>query len=453
MMKIRALIQSILVIAVVCQVSAQEKVSLPDSPAGRLVAAYLEAYNSGNADGVREFFRSNTSREALSRASAEERTERYQRLHDRLGSLELRRVIEANGGYCSILVRAERGGYFIFEFELEETSPHHLVQLMVDEADGENQQPSRKQNRTELIASVEALLDSLASADEFSGVVLIAKDGKQFLQKAYGLADREHKIQNRMDTKFNLGSINKSFTKVAIHQLVARRKISLDDPIKKHIPDYPNKEAAEKVTVKHLLDMSSGIGDFFGPRYQSTPKENVRRIRDYFPLFADKPLEFEPGTGQRYSNGGYIVLGAIIEAASGIDYYAYVRENVFKPADMDETESYEKDKPVVNRALGYTRSGDGSWRSNYDTLPAKGSSAGGGYSTAEDLLKYTIALGKGVLRHPDAAGGMGIAGGAPGLNAALDWDPRSGYALIVLSNYDPPAAERVARQIRQWLPR
>ena len=324
---------------------------------------------------------------------------------------------------------------------------------MVDEADGENQQSSRKQNRAEFTASVEALLDSLEAADQFSGVVLIAKDGKPFFQKAYGFADREQKIPNRIDTKFNLGSINKSFTKVAIHQLVARGKISLDDPIKKHIPDYPNKEAAEKVTVKHLLDMTSGIGDFFGPRYQSTPKENLLRIRDYFPLFADKPLEFEPGTGQRYSNGGYIVLGAIIEAASGIDYYAYARENVFKPADMDETESYEKDKPVVNRALGYTKRGDGSWGSNYETLPAKGSSAGGGYSTAEDLLKYTIALGKGVLRHPDAGGGMGIAGGAPGLNAALDWDPRSGYAVIVLSNYDPPAAERVARQVRQWLPR
>jgi hypothetical protein len=108
MMKLPALIQSILVIAVVCQVSAQEKVSLLDSPAGRLVAAHLKAYNSGNAENVREFFRSNTSREALSRASAEERTERYQRLHDRLGSLELLRVIEAKGGYCSILVRAEK---------------------------------------------------------------------------------------------------------------------------------------------------------------------------------------------------------------------------------------------------------------------------------------------------------------------------------------------------------
>jgi len=452
-MKIPALIQSILVIAVVCQVSAQEKVSLPDSPAGRLVAAYLKAYNSGNADNVREFFRNNTSREALDRASAEERTERYQRLHDRLGSLEIRRVIEAKGGYCSVLMRAEKGGYFIFEFELEETSPHHLVRLMVDEAEGENQQLSRKQNRAELIVSVEAFLDSLAAADEFSGVVLIAKDGKPFFQKAYGFADREQKIPNRIDTKFNLGSINKSFTKVAIHQLVAKGKISLDDPIKKHIPVYPNKEAAEKVTVKHLLDMTSGIGDFFGDRYQSTPKEKLRSIKDYLPLFADKPLEFEPGTGQRYSNGGYIVLGAIIEAASATDYYAYVRENVFKPADMDETESYEKDKPMANRALGYTRSGDGSWGSNYGTLPAKGSSAGGGYATAEDLLKYTIALKAGVLYNPDAAGPMLIAGGAPGLNAALDWDLGKDQAIIVLSNLDPPAAQRVARQIRFWLPR
>jgi hypothetical protein len=146
-----------------------------------------------------------------------------------------------------------------------------------------------------------------------------------------------------------------------------------------------------------LLTMTSGIGDFFGPRYDATPKERIRSIKDYLPLFADQPLEFVPGTGNRYSNGGYVVLGAIIEKVSGQDYYAYVRENVFRPAGMLATDSYPRDAGTPNLALGYANPGRrGQGRVlNFDTLPGRGSSAGGGYSTAEDMLRYVRALASG----------------------------------------------------------
>lgn len=181
------------------------------------------------------------------------------------------------------------------------------------------------------------------------------------------------------------------------------------------------------MTVRHLLEMTSGIGDFFGDRYESTPKEKIRSLKDYLPLFADKPLEFEPGTRNRYSNGGYVVLGLIIEKVSGVDYYTYVREHIFKPAAMLDSDSYEKDASIPNRALGYMRDGS-SWKPNYETLPGRGSSAGGGYSTAHDLLKYTMALKEGTLgeANEETRGGFGIAGGAPGLNASLEWNPKSG---------------------------
>lgn len=436
-----------------CLAQEKSETIFPDTPEGKLAASYLKAYNSGEDQAMMEFFRNRVTPEALGRSSAEERTARYRQLYNRLGALELRRVFPSPDGSLRTLMRSKNGGSFTFEFDVERTPQHRMVRLMVDQADDQNLSLSRKRNRAELVQAVEAFVDSLVAADVFSGVVLIAKDGSVFFHKPYGLADRERRIPNRPDTKFNLGSINKSFTKVAIYQLAAKGKLSLDDPIKKHIPDYPNTEAAEKVTIKHLLDMTSGIGDFFGQRYMSTPKEKLRSIRDYFPLFADMPLQFQPGTGQRYSNGGYIVLGAIVEAAAGTDYYTYVRENIFKPAGMNSSESYEKDKPVPNRALGYTRRGGTSWQTNYETLPAKGSSAGGGFSTAEDMLRYTRALKTGVLYNPDAEGGMGIAGGAPGINAFLDWDPSSDEVIVVLANLDPPAAERVARQIRMWLPR
>jgi CubicO group peptidase (beta-lactamase class C family) len=265
-----------------------------------------------------------------------------------------------------------------------------------------------------------------------------------------------------MDTRFNLGSINKIFTQVAIAQLIEKGKLALDDTIGKHLPDYPNHQAAEKVTIKHLLEMSSGIGDFFGDKFMVTPKDRIRRLQDYFQFFAAEPLKFEPGTSRQYSNGGFIVLGAIIEKAAGQDYYQYVRENVFKPAGMNNSDWYDLDSTEPNLATGYTRrsgASAGARRANIYLMPARGSSAGGGYSTAEDLLRFAIALRENRLVRADtlsktsahAGGAYGVAGGSPGVNAELFFGPD--YIIIVLSNYDPPAAERVSRQIRGWLAR
>ncbi len=339
---------------------------------------------------------------------------------------------------------------------MEKQPPHKLLFIFFDAVDDPENitVPDPKADDQELAAAAGDFLEARAKADEFSGVVLIAKDFKVLFHEAYGYADREKKIPNRKDTKFNLGSINKNFTRAAILKLEKEGKLSLDDTIGKLLPDYPNPEAAGKVRVRHLLEMTSGIGDFFGPRYEATPKEKIRSIRDYLPLFADLPLEFEPGTSNRYSNGGYIVLGAIIEKVTGIDYYTFVRENIFKPCGMPDTDSFERDKGIPNLALGYTRRGrrDGERVLNHQTLPGRGSSAGGGYSTAADLLKYVQALSVGQVFLPDIANGLGIAGGAPGINSAVEWDRRSGYLVIVLTNFDPPAAGAAARQIVSWLP-
>jgi CubicO group peptidase (beta-lactamase class C family) len=236
--------------------------------------------------------------------------------------------------------------------------------------------------------------------------------------------------------------------------LAAEKKLSLDDTIGRFLPGYPNRDAAARVTVRHLLDMSSGIGDFFGARYDAADKEKILTLADCLPLFADRPLEFEPGKGNLYSNGGYIVLGLINEKVTGLDYYTYIREHVFKPAGMTDSEWIPKAAEAPNRALGYVREG-GAWKTNYETLPGKGSSAGGGYSTARDLLRSTIALDKGLYgpAGEEIRGGMGIAGGAPGINAALEWMPERGLTIVVMANLSPPAAMRVAQQIRAWLPR
>ncbi len=202
-----------------------------------------------------------------------------------------------------------------------------------------------------------------------------------------------------LETRFNLGSINKIFTKTAIAQLAAAGKLALSDTIRKHLPRY-GAPYADRVTILQLLNFSSGMGDIFGAKWDATPKERLRTLADYLPLFENDPLKFEPGTSHAYSNAGYVVLGLIIEAASGQDYYTYVRENIFRPAGMADSDSYASDDTVKNRAVGYTKEGGGGQRSNAFQRPARGSSAGGGYSTVRDLLKFGAALKAGKLASP-----------------------------------------------------
>ena len=151
------------------------------------------------------------------------------------------------------------------------------------------------------------------------------------------------------------------------------------------------------------------------------------------------------------------MLGAIIEKVAGVSYFDYVREHIYRPAGMSDTEHYETGAATANLACGYTRKvGDGKALSdNVVTRPARGSSAGGGYATADDLLKFTLALQSNKLLSPASTqaivrGGLGIAGGAPGINAVLEFEP-AGYTVIVLSNYDPPTAEQAGQKIRALL--
>ncbi|MBA3766745.1 MAG: beta-lactamase family protein, partial [Acidobacteria bacterium] len=391
------------------------------------------------------------------------------------------RVLEASEDAITVLIQTKKGEWFEIGFQFEAESPHKLLGLRVEDreappagAQSKIEAPAPPLTEGEAMSLVEKHLNELVAADEFSGTVIIAKGGVPVLQKAYGLASLEYNVPNRIDTKFNLGSINKIFTQIAIGQLVGQGKLSFDDPLGKLLPDYPNRAAGEKVTIRQLLDMASGIGDFFGPEFKAMPKDRLRTIKDFLPLFANKPLEFEPGTKHQYSNGGYIVLGAVVEKVSGQDYYDYVRDHIFKPTGMQNTDWYEADLPTPNMASGYTREGMGGQharRNNLYTRPAKGSPAGGGYSTAGDLLKFALALQSGKLRLPDfrkpaggesqnshpgnTAGfpGLGIAGGSLGINALLEVGADQGYTIIVMSNYDPPSAEATGKKIRGLLAR
>jgi Beta-lactamase len=155
----------------------------------------------------------------------------------------------------------------------------------------------------ELIVAVRKRVDAEVAADRFAGAVLVAKDGRPVFEQAYGMADREDHVPNTLKTRFRIGSMNKMFTAVATLQLVAAGKLGLDDPLGKYLTDYPNKEAASKVTIRHLLTHMGGTGDFFGPEFDQHRLE-LRTHEDYVKLFGSRPLKFEPGSKWEYSNYG-----------------------------------------------------------------------------------------------------------------------------------------------------
>jgi D-alanyl-D-alanine carboxypeptidase len=307
---------------------------------------------------------------------------------------------------------------------------------------------------SELIGRLTRTMDSLSKADAFSGVVVITRGGQPVFQQAYGMADRESKRPNTVATVFNIGSINKMFTATAIRQLAAAGKIHLDSTVGFHWPDYPNRDVANKVTVRQLIDMRSGVtGNIFAAPPGRT-RHDVRHNREYHQLFVNTPLAFEPGSNRAYSNAGYILLGLLVERASGEDYYDYVRKHVYEPAGMTHTAHHAVDELPPDAAIGYTRGGPGAatgpLRSNRETLPGRGSAAGGGYTTAADLVRFMAALRAGKITGGPRSG-LGVAGGAPGINAILEGELPGGYDLIVLANMDPPAAERVGQLVRGWL--
>jgi CubicO group peptidase (beta-lactamase class C family) len=327
-----------------------------------------------------------------------------------------------------------------------------------------------------------AFLEQRATEGEFSGAVLVAKDGQPLLEQAYGLADRERTIANTVDTKFNIGSVGKTFTAVAIAQLAQQGKLAFNDPIGEYVSGFPPK-IANRVTIHELLTHTSGLGDVLPNR---TEVEKARTLSDLIDLIVKAPLEFEPGTRFSYSNSGFVVLGAIVERLSGQSYYDDVREQIFKPAGMNNTDWHEPGQQPPNLARGYMQvdehgnpvngpggppSGSaavpGNLRDNGDFLPP-GDPSGGASSTISDLLRFAQALLQHKLLSPELTNTVitgkvpaprpGLAddtyaygfadsklhgvrivghnGGAPGVGAQLDIYPELGYIVVILTNYD-----------------
>jgi D-alanyl-D-alanine carboxypeptidase len=346
---------------------------------------------------------------------------------------------------------------------------------------------------------MEQVVERVAAADDFSGVVRLSRHGKPLFRRAYGFADRESRRANSVDTPFALASVSKMFTAVVVARLAERKLISFDATVGSLLPAYPTGDGSSKVTVHHLLTMSSGIPDLFrSPRFWAdVPK--AREFSDFWPHFAHAPLDFEPGTRGVYSNSNFLILGAIIERVLGRPFIAVVEEEIFRSAGMNQT-SYLS-TAFRDAALGYTRRssrGDGppstesaQWQRAWDdpfaqqgatSAAAEGdclpcAPMGGGYSTADDLARFCDALMDGRLLGADmtrrvltghvaaneyagrdgygfetrVVGGVRIAGhrgGFSGINNRVEFYPDLGYVLVVLGNTDAGGAEVIADHVR-----
>ncbi len=313
-------------------------------------------------------------------------------------------------------------------------------------------------------AAIGRLVDrEIAALGDFSGVVAIELNGRPIYVRASGLADKERRVPNTLDTRFGMASMGKMFTAVAIMQLVQDGRIDLDAPIGAYIKEYPNPEFARTVTVRELLTHTGGAGDFFSKLWADNV-DHLKTPADYVALFGSRPPEFKPGSRFSYANYGFIVLGRIVEEASGQPYDDYLERHVFAPAHMTSTSLRSAD-PRSATALAYVKDGYPAPPPGMMTRPSRDATpAGGAFTTAPDMLAFAAALtGHRLLdaahtsllltpqvqgdSGPDSFGfqifdqdgvrWIGHDGGGPGENGGFRVLANGGAVVIVLSNVAP----------------
>jgi D-alanyl-D-alanine carboxypeptidase len=234
------------------------------------------------------------------------------------------------------------------------------------------------------------VLDYYPSAKEPGTAVLVMVDGKPVLRKGYGLADVERGVKVTPDMIFRIASVTKQFTAVAVLQLVQAGKVSLTDPITKYVPDFDTQ--GKSITIENLLTHTSGL-------FNVTAMDDfVSQItRDLKPIevanrIAGKPLEFEPGSQFKYSNTNYILLGMLIEKASGEQYDEYLIKHICKPLGLHDTCYSRDDAKSPRHARGYEREDSGQWVPMKPMSMTQPFAAGAIESTVDDLAKWTQAL-------------------------------------------------------------
>lgn len=435
----------------------------PESPPPAVTQradALLAALSSGSPEALERLVRDHGTPAFQQRRTPQERAAMVRRVHEDFGVLT-RQALQATPDGVRIEVLGTTGMRGRVTLRLEPGPLARIdafgIDLTADDDTAASFEPPPPPlaglSDEALTSTLDSYLATLAGQDRFSGVVLVAQAGRTRFARGYGFADRDARVPNAPDVRFNVGSITKSFTQTAVARLMSEGRLKPTDTIGALIPDYPNAEA-RGATVQQLLDHRAGIADFFGPDFAKAPKDRFRSNADYYRFVAPRPLTFAPGTRRQYCNGCYIVLGEIVARVSGQPYEAYVSAHVFRPAGMTQSGFLGHDSGLPDVAVGYTRRGGESLRSNRDLIGVRGSAAGGSHATAADLVRYVEALQSAVtadaMRAVDATSApLALAGGAPGLNAFVH--AHAATIVVVLANLDPPDAERLGEALAERL--
>lgn len=462
--------------------------TIPDSVVSNIVNDFFSAVNSGQRKSMQDFITTYYDQNILKRVPLFAVVSLYMGFYyETVGmGYELLDKLPSAGAN---LITAELYNKLtetkvMFKFPVSGAPSYKInnlikAEIILPKAD---EKQSKKLSDDELIKRIDKSLKKLDKDEEFSGAVLVAKNGKILLKEAIGLASKDYEIPNKTDTKFNIASVGKMFTGLAITQLVELGKLSFDDSLSMYVSaDWLNPEISKKIQIKHLLTHSSGLGDYFRDAYAQCDIPFFRELDDYKTLIADDNLSFEPGTSFSYSNTGFLLLGVVIEKVTNEKYFDYLKKHIFEPAGMVNTDGFDKDSPVKNRATGYSKvyeNGKVSWNNHQFTRVLRGSPSGGIYSTVEDLLKYDIAIRTDKILSPEYSEiflqgrpelnvsfhsyGFFISDGAAGREASHKGDGQgtnchfkmyldSGYTVIILSNYSAPSANIVANVIDQLI--
>ena len=435
------------------------------SPVVQRINEWVQSVNTGDWAAMEKYVEENYAGR-YREYSTESHLQVMQDLYYKSRILEIYEIKETSPHSANATLKNKlTEGWIQVLMEVESTAPHGIVRVGWGTANSPVETKSKRiLSEIDLIRELDAYFTRLARADVYSGIVLLAKNDRILYQKGFGEANKNYSVANQPVTKFNLASIPKMFTAVAVAQLAEAGKLSFEDPVNKYLPDLFPKETGQKIKIKHLLSHTSGLGNFLDKASEAQRRRQPRLLPDYLEFVKGETPAFEPGKGWRYSNSGFLVLGVIIEKLSGKSYFRHVRENIFDPAAMNDTGFFDAEWVIKNQAVGYEKQFTADsirYRSNVFLIGGgNGSSAGGGYSTAGDLLKFFNALSAGKLlgaplvkilqtAKPELASpeygygffvntklnSAGHSGGFTGVsnNSATYFD--TGYTLINLSNY------------------
>ncbi len=304
-------------------------------------------------------------------------------------------------------------------------------------------------------------LDNLVRAQQdpqpFSGAIYMTRGDQVLFAQGYGYANLSERILNRVDTRFQTASGSKIFTAVAICQLVEAGKLELQSRLAEILPgQFPLLDPS--ITLHHLLTHTSGMTSYFeedlNPDYealwQDLPVYRMRRTEDFIPLLQHKPMKFTPGARFEYNDGGFILLGRVVEQISGLPFQDYVQQHIFRRAHMVDAGYFPTDQLPLRVALAYLENPDGTWRSNIFSVPVRGGADGGAYTSALDwhqfwqALKFCRLLGEqmtGLLLQPQVITGEDAPNTHYGLGVWIDMEGERLKSTFV-EGYDPGVAMR-----------